>query len=125
MSSYGQVTPPPEKTSAELLQLGRSQTTAGWIFAASGLALLVAGAATHQNVLEQWYLDEEADNTMSNGMMGLGSAAMVGSVFFFLSGSRNKDKAAYLEMTSHLTRTPQLGASGSKVQPGISLKITF
>ncbi|HRI20987.1 MAG TPA: hypothetical protein PLA68_08530 [Panacibacter sp.] len=108
------------------MEKSRSQKTAAWILLGSGAAVTITGviitaSASNANDFITLY-----DRTSSGVILtGVGAAAIITSIPFFISAGHNARKAAAISLSNQKILLPQQNAFVIKSQPAVTLKINF
>ncbi len=115
-------TPVQPFTSTDYLQKSKKQNTAGWIFLGGGFAVatagIVVGVTGTAEEIAGIFTGEES-NTLETGavLCYVGTAAMLGSIPFFIAASRNKKKSKEIALSLKL-ETRSMVYKSSIIQSG-------
>jgi hypothetical protein len=122
-ATFGQTdTPSQTLTSTDYLQKSKKQNTAGWIFLGGGFSVAVAGivvgiTGTAEEIAG--IFTGEESNTLETGavLCYVGTAAMLGSIPFFIAASKNKRKSKEIALSLKL-ETRSMVYKSSIIQSG-------
>jgi hypothetical protein len=124
-----QTTPSPSLTEQDYLTKSKHQKTTAWIMMGGGSALFCASAIIGAHAFFDLFsgnIDNAESNIGASGVMGIiGTAAMLGSIPFFIASSKNKRKAMSLSFKAEPFRQIQKNNFVYKAIPSLALKINL
>jgi hypothetical protein len=121
LHSFGQTSAVPH-TKEFYQDKSTTQRTTAWILLAGGTVMAIIGASTFSS---SWDSGSNSE-TDAAGFIFLGGIAMdLVSIPFFISASRNAQKAADLSLSMQPSLPGLQGISVRKQQPALTLKIRF
>jgi hypothetical protein len=112
-------------TKDEYLKKSKGQKTAAIVLLAGGGALVTVGAILSLN--DVYYLDFEdnGNEDVAGALVLVGGVAMLGSIPFFISARKNKERAMQVSFKNELALQIQKGSMFYKSIPSVNLKFTF
>jgi hypothetical protein len=81
------------KDRAYYTQKAKNQNTTGWVLLAGGAAAATTGLIIASNNFEIFGDENDAEFTAGGVILIVGTASMLGSIPFFISGAKNKGRA--------------------------------
>lgn len=127
--SFSQVIDNPAKPmlKADYLKKSKSQKTTAWVLLGTGAALDIIALATFPKYYDAFFptdAEKKKANT-SYWLLGIGSATMLASIPFTVSGHANKKKAASMSIDNRQLPLLKGGGFQTANYPALTMKITF
>lgn len=107
------------KTKEYFLQSSKKQKTTAWILLGTGAVAIITGA-----IIDNSHKGEE--QSFTGGFVEVGGIiCTLTSIPFFISASKNKKRAMTVSMNSRRILLLQSNSFVSRVQPSVSLRMSF
>ncbi len=107
------------KSKEYFLQKSKTQKTTAWILLSTGTAAIITGA-----IIDNSYKGEE--QSFTGGFVEVGGIiCTLTSIPFFISSSKNKKRTMTVSMNSRKILLLQSNSFVSRVQPSVSLHMSF
>ena len=81
------------KDRAYYTQKAKNQNTTGWVLLAGGAAVATTGLIIAANNFGIFSDERDSEYQMGGVLLAVGTASMLGSIPFFISGAKNKGRA--------------------------------
>lgn len=121
--TFSQTTTSPAISKDYYLQKSKNQKTTAWVLLGAGIGMTVGGLAINQD--QPLYGGSSNDNAKGLWLSYLGGATTLSSIPFFISGHKNKKRAASVTINNQRIFLSQQSSLCLTKQPAITLKINL
>jgi hypothetical protein len=128
--TYCQNAKTPALSKAYYLQKSKTQKTVAWVLMASGVGMMITGAVINstqswENIAGGLVGETPTDENKGLWLCYVGGAATITSIPFFISGSKNKKRAASVALSNQNIHVPLQNNFVVKTQPTLTLKFNL